>query len=56
MSSRYKSFKLIGIHPLCAVVFTAGYALRELGAFNYIYSPSNLAIFIMSQVFIFVCP
>ncbi|KAH8911245.1 putative RTA1 domain protein [Coniochaeta sp. PMI_546] len=52
----YKSFKLIGLHPLCAVLFTAGYALREFGAFNYLYSPRNLIIYILSQVFIFVCP
>ncbi|KAI0472989.1 hypothetical protein GGR56DRAFT_697839 [Xylariaceae sp. FL0804] len=26
---RYKAWKLIGLHPLCAVLFTAGYALRD---------------------------
>lgn len=55
-ASRYKCFKLIGLHPLCAVVFTAGYALREFGAFNYIYSPTNLIVYILSQVCIYVCP
>jgi hypothetical protein len=54
--SQYKSFKLIGLHPLCAVLFTAGYALREYGAFNYLYSSRNLLIYIMSQVFIYICP
>ncbi|KAI0010165.1 putative RTA1 domain protein [Xylariaceae sp. FL0662B] len=53
---RYKCFKLIGLHPLCAVLFTAGYALREYGAFNYLYNTQNLIIFILSQVFIYVCP
>ncbi|GAB1318918.1 RTA1 domain-containing protein [Madurella fahalii] len=53
---RYKAFRLIGLHPLCAILFTAGYALREYGAFNYLFSIQNLLIFIFSQVFIFVCP
>ncbi|KAI1195907.1 putative RTA1 domain protein [Nemania serpens] len=54
---RYKSWKLIGLHPLCAVLFTAGYALREYGAYNYIYTGSNVLIgYILSQVFIYVCP
>ncbi|KAF2877684.1 putative RTA1 domain protein [Massariosphaeria phaeospora] len=55
----YKSWKLIGLHPLCAWVFTLGYALREYGAFNYIYKGKNLVVlmtFILSQVFIYVCP
>lgn len=56
MASHYNCFKLIGLHPLCAVLFTAGYVLREIGAFNYIYSPQNLIVFVLSQVFIFVCP
>lgn len=54
--SHYKAFKLVGLQPLCAVLFTAGYALREYGAFNYLYSTQNLIIFILSQVFIYVCP
>ncbi|KAF2727659.1 putative RTA1 domain protein [Polyplosphaeria fusca] len=56
---RYNSWKLVGLHPLCAVMFTVGYALREYGSFNYIYDENNATIlitFIMSQVFIFVCP
>ncbi|KAJ2973425.1 hypothetical protein NUW58_g8941 [Xylaria curta] len=54
---RYKCWKLVGLQPLCAVLFTAGYALREYGAYNYIYTSSNVLIgFILSQVFIFVCP
>ncbi|RDL31402.1 uncharacterized protein BP5553_09611 [Venustampulla echinocandica] len=53
---RYKCFKLIGLHPFCAVLFTAGYALREYGAFNYLYTSQNLIIYIFSQVFIFMCP
>ncbi|KAI1759005.1 putative RTA1 domain protein [Hypoxylon sp. FL1150] len=53
---RYKCFKIIGLHPLCALMFAAGYALREYAAFNYLYSTQNLIIYILSQVFIYVCP
>ncbi|KAI0402891.1 putative RTA1 domain protein [Xylaria palmicola] len=54
---RYKCWKLVGLHPLCALLFTAGYALREYGAYNYIYTGTNvLIIFVLSQVFIYVCP
>ncbi|KAK4204766.1 hypothetical protein QBC40DRAFT_272351 [Triangularia verruculosa] len=57
---RYKAFKLIGLHPVCAILFTLGYALRAYSAHdNYIYSLTTkipLFIFIFSQVFIFVCP
>ncbi|KAI0181196.1 putative RTA1 domain protein [Hypoxylon sp. FL1284] len=56
----YKCFKILGLHPVCAVLFTVGYALREYGAFNYIYigkqNMPNLIMYIMSQVFIFICP
>ncbi|KAI1660550.1 hypothetical protein F4813DRAFT_400703 [Daldinia decipiens] len=56
---RYEAWKLIGLHPVCAVLFTVGYAMREYGAYNYIYSATTkvpLMAFILSQVFIFVCP
>jgi hypothetical protein len=54
--SHYKLFKLIGLHPFCAVLFTVGYALRVYGAFNYLYSSQTLIIYILSQVFIYICP
>jgi hypothetical protein len=47
---------LIGLHPVAAVTFTAGYALREYGAFNYLYSSQNLIIYIVSQILIYICP
>ncbi|KAL8359026.1 hypothetical protein RB598_007738 [Gaeumannomyces tritici] len=56
---RYKAWKLIGLHPLCAVFFTAGYALRAYGSHHYLYLPTDgspLLAFILSQVFIFICP
>ncbi|KAF7949415.1 uncharacterized protein EAE97_002924 [Botrytis byssoidea] len=46
-------------------MFTAGYALREYGAYKYIYNPydaadtsraTTLIVFILSQVFIYICP
>ena len=48
---------MIGLQPLCGVAFTLGYALRAYNAFDaYIYTIPNLLIYILSQVFIFVCP
>jgi hypothetical protein len=46
---------------LCGILFTLGYALREYGALdNYIYSEEReeqtLIPFVLSQVFIYVCP
>lgn len=54
--SRYKTFRLAGFHPLCAGILAIGYALREYGSFNYLYTRPNLIIFICSQVFIYICP
>ncbi|KAH6659316.1 hypothetical protein BKA67DRAFT_10462 [Truncatella angustata] len=54
---RYRSFRLIGLHPICALLFTLGYALRIYGAFdNYLYNTHTLIVFILSQVFIYICP
>ncbi|KAL2166047.1 hypothetical protein VTG60DRAFT_3412 [Thermothelomyces hinnuleus] len=56
---RHRAWKLMWLHSLCAVFFTIGYALREWGAYNYLYSPTDktpLIIFIVSQVLIYVCP
>ena len=58
--SRDKSWRLLGLLPLCTVSFAIGYALRAYNAFDaYMYSSSkftNLMVFIMSQVFIYICP
>ncbi|KAJ4289138.1 hypothetical protein N0V90_011480 [Kalmusia sp. IMI 367209] len=54
---RDRSWRLIGLQPLCGVAFTLGYALRAYNAFDaYLYTESNLLIYILSQVCIFVCP
>ncbi|KAL9468414.1 hypothetical protein ACSS6W_010108 [Trichoderma asperelloides] len=55
----YRAFKLIGLHSVCAVIFTAGFALREYSSYHYIYDPdgsATLIVFILSQVFIYACP
>ena len=54
--SYYRSWKMIGLHPVCAVLFTGGYALREYGAHHYLYNTQVLIIFVVSQVLIYVCP
>ncbi|TDZ18574.1 Lipid-translocating exporter-like protein RTA1 [Colletotrichum orbiculare MAFF 240422] len=56
---RYKAVGLVGLHPLCAVLFTAGYSLRAWGARNYLYlrdDKTPLLVFVVSQVFIYICP
>ncbi|KAL5041296.1 hypothetical protein BDW71DRAFT_213196 [Aspergillus fruticulosus] len=58
-SIRYKSWRLLGLYPLCGVLFTLGYALREYGAYNYLYDDENTTVliaFVLSQVFVYVCP
>ncbi|KAH8659856.1 hypothetical protein BX600DRAFT_466829 [Xylariales sp. PMI_506] len=52
----YKCFNLTALHPLCAFMFCLGFALREYGAFNYLYTLTNLIIYILSVVFIYVAP
>lgn len=40
-------------------MLTLGYALREYGAYNYLYDEDDkatLIVFILSQVFIYICP
>ncbi|RYO87207.1 hypothetical protein DL766_004677 [Monosporascus sp. MC13-8B] len=56
---RYNAFKLIAPYPVCGVLFTVGYAMREYGAYNYMYNVTAelpLIMFILSQVFIYTGP
>lgn len=61
---RHRCFKLAGLQPFCAALFALGYALREVGAYNYSWQTdiegkinmTNLIIYVLSQVFIFVAP
>ncbi|KAJ9305996.1 hypothetical protein DTO217A2_4468 [Paecilomyces variotii] len=52
----FKCFKLTGLHPLCAAMFAAGFALREYGAFHYLYTTRNLIMYIVSLILIYVNP
>ncbi|KAK6224398.1 RTA1 domain-containing protein [Colletotrichum tabaci] len=55
----YKAWKLIGLHPFCALLFTLGYALREYGAYNFMYLATDktpMVLFILSQICIFIGP
>ncbi|KAF2450200.1 hypothetical protein P171DRAFT_450879 [Karstenula rhodostoma CBS 690.94] len=57
---RDTSWRLLCLLPLSALSFTLGYILRTANAFDaYLYSPSNptnLIIFILTQVFIYIPP
>ncbi|OAG01066.1 uncharacterized protein CC84DRAFT_1154525 [Paraphaeosphaeria sporulosa] len=57
---RDTSWRLLSLLPLSALSFTLGYALRTANAFDaYLYSKSNstnLVLFIMSQIFIYIPP
>jgi len=48
----YKCWKVTGIFPWAAIIFTAGYVLREIGAFDY----TNLDVFISSLVLLYAAP
>ena len=56
---RYGALKLTWLHLISALLFTVGYALREYGAHHYLYDPEDetpLVLFILSQIFIYICP
>lgn len=63
-TSRYECFKMIGLHPFCAALFALGYALREVGAYNYSWQTdvegeinnTNLIIYVLSQIFVYIAP
>lgn len=55
---------MVGLHPICAAMFALGYALRQVGAYNYSWQTdvegeinnTNLIIYVLSQVFVYVAP
>jgi len=49
---RYKCWKVGGLLPWAATLFTAGFIMRELGAFHF----TNLKIYISSTVLLLVAP
>ncbi|KAK3906252.1 protein RTA1 [Staphylotrichum tortipilum] len=48
----YKSWRLTGLHVFCALLFTAGFIVREIGAFDY----QNLEKYIVSTCLIYSAP
>ncbi|KAG9247474.1 hypothetical protein BJ878DRAFT_177327 [Calycina marina] len=49
---RYKCWRITGILPWSALIFVAGYSLREFGAFHY----DKLNVFIASLVMVYAAP
>ncbi|KAF7596195.1 hypothetical protein BBP40_002725 [Aspergillus hancockii] len=52
----YRCFKLMILHLVCCLMFTAGFALREYGAFHYSFSNSDLYTYIASTALIYMSP
>ncbi|KAK0719406.1 hypothetical protein B0H67DRAFT_573059 [Lasiosphaeris hirsuta] len=48
----YKCFKLTALLPFCCLLFSAGFAAREYGAFHY----DNLQVYIASTLLIYMSP
>ncbi|KAK0628374.1 hypothetical protein B0T17DRAFT_505055 [Bombardia bombarda] len=48
----YKCFKVTALLPICCLLFTAGFAVREYGAFHY----ENLNVYIASTFLIYMSP
>ncbi|KAE9984707.1 hypothetical protein EG327_004918 [Venturia inaequalis] len=55
-TARYRSWRTTALMPWASLLLTVGFALREVGAFNYIYSPRNLDIYIAESVMIMSGP
>ncbi|QDS76748.1 hypothetical protein FKW77_001495 [Venturia effusa] len=55
-SSRYRSWRTTALMPWAALLLTVGFALREVGAFNYFYTERNLDILIAGAVMIMSGP
>ncbi|KAI9369669.1 hypothetical protein BJX61DRAFT_545353 [Aspergillus egyptiacus] len=54
---RYKSWGIIGLHPICAIFFAVGFGFRIYGSLNYMDTSHHaLMVYILSQVFIYICP
>ena len=52
LHSQYKSWRLTGLYVFCAVLFTAGFIVRVLGAFDY----KHLIKYIISTCLIYAAP
>lgn len=49
---RYRSWRITALHPLCALMFAAGFALRAYGAWKY----DDIGIYIASTLLIYCAP
>ncbi|KAF2134985.1 hypothetical protein P153DRAFT_362688 [Dothidotthia symphoricarpi CBS 119687] len=49
---RYKAFKVTGLYPFCALLFTVGFAIRSYDAFDY----ENINTYLASTIFIYAAP
>lgn len=52
LPSHYQSWRITGLYVFCSLLFTAGFIVRELGAFDY----SDLIIYIVSICLIYAAP
>jgi dolichyl-phosphate-mannose--protein O-mannosyl transferase len=50
--TRYKAWKVTGLHPFCGLFFTVGFAVRSYGAFDY----GNIGAYVASSIFIYCAP
>jgi hypothetical protein len=50
--AHYKAFRVTAYLPFCCVLFTAGFALREVGAFNL----GNVNVYLASTLLIYMSP
>ncbi|KAK2803603.1 hypothetical protein FQN51_003365 [Onygenales sp. PD_10] len=53
---RYKFFKVMFLHIVCCLMFTAGFALRIYGSHNYTFTTENINVYIASTCLIYMCP
>jgi predicted ferric reductase len=49
---KYKAWRITGLHPMCGLLFTIGFALRAYGSFEY----GNVNIYIASTICIYCTP
>lgn len=52
INRHYKSWRLTGLYVFCGLVYAAGFAVREVGAFRY----DDLIIYIVSICLCFAAP
>lgn len=52
LDRHYKAFRVTAYLPFCCAIFTAGFALREVGAFNL----GNVNVYLASTLLIYMSP